>query len=76
VRPTWRTWRGGELGGKLFALGFSVGEADPDEAVVGQRLVQRGNDGVVHASAVDVKSGIKFLRARALSSRMVCSFLQ
>ena len=58
-----RIGAGGEFGGKLLALGFVVGEADLDQAVVRQRLVQRGNDGVVHACPADVKNGIKPLGA-------------
>lgn len=59
-----RTGLDGESGGKLFAFRLVVGEADFDQAVVGQGLIEGGEQGWGHAVVSDMDDGFDFLGAR------------
>lgn len=52
----------GEVGGQRFAFGFVVGEADFDQTVIGERLVEGGEEGVGDAVVTDMDNRIEFLR--------------
>ena len=52
---------GGQLGGELLALGFVVGEPDFDQSVVGESLIERGDDGFGYTLVSDVDDGFEFL---------------
>ena len=54
---------GDEFGGEFLALWFVVGEADFDQAVVGEGLVEGGEEGVCDAFVSDVDDGSEFLGA-------------
>lgn len=51
-----------ECGGQLFPLGLVVGEADFDEAVVGERLIDGGDECIGHAVVPYVDHRSEFLR--------------
>ena len=53
----------GQFSGELFAFGLVVGEADFDQAVVGEGLVEGGEEGVGDAIVADVDDRFEFLRA-------------
>ena len=53
----------GQVRRELFALGFVIGEADFDQAVVGEGLVEGGDQGVGDALVADVDDGFEFLGA-------------
>jgi len=50
-----------QAGGELLALGFVVGEPDFDQSVVGESLIERGDDGVGYTLVSDVDDGFEFL---------------
>ena len=51
----------GQVGGKLLALGFVVGEADFDQSMVGEGLVERGNHGIRDSVVSDMNDWLQFL---------------
>ena len=55
---------GGEFGGQGFAFGFVVGEADFDQTMIGQSLIERGENGIGHGIMSDMDDGFEFLGAR------------
>lgn len=54
---------GGEFGRESFALRFVVGEADFNQAMVGEGLAEGGEEGVCYAFVSDVDDGFEFLGA-------------
>ena len=53
----------GQVRRELFALGFVVGEADFDQTMVGESLIEGGDQGLGDAVMADVDDGFEFLRA-------------
>ena len=53
----------GQVRRELFALGFVIGEADFDQAVVGEGLIESGEDGFGDPIVADVDDGFEFLGA-------------
>ncbi len=55
---------GGQFGGQGFAFRFVVSEADFNQRVVGEHLVEGGDDGIGDTVMADVDNGSEFLGAR------------
>ena len=58
------TGAGGQVGGEFFAFGLVVGEADFDQPVVGEGLIESGGQGVGDAVVAEMDHGFEFLGAR------------
>lgn len=53
----------GQISGQLFAFGFVIREADFDQTVVGQCLIEGGEEGLAHAVVSDMNDGFELLGA-------------
>lgn len=53
----------GQVSRELLSLRFVVGEADFDQTVVGQSLIEGGEEGLAHAIVSDMNDGLELLGA-------------
>ena len=53
----------GEFGGEWLAFRFVIGEADFDQPVIGECLIERGNDFVGNAVVANMDDGFELLRS-------------
>ena len=52
----------GEVGCELLPFGLMIREADFDQSVIGERLVERGNERLAYAIVPDMDDRLEFLR--------------